>query len=120
MSRHGPHAQSFAIPDGALDRVLQEMITPIASIPETERIGYFRGWERLSREPQSTVGGYNRQKMCGAAMRIANIVWADWPPQTSAPRAAARGMQQQATGGTTAVAGDPSVLGGSAVGGGWG
>jgi hypothetical protein len=80
MSRDGPHAQSFAIPDGALDRVLQELITPIASIPEAERIGYFRGWERLSREPYSRVG-YNRQKMCGVALRIANLIWRDWPPQ---------------------------------------
>lgn len=76
------HAQSWAVADAALDRVLSEMVTPIASIPPAERQGFYRGWERIARTPYSTVGGiYNRQKLAARAMSIADHVWPLYPPQ---------------------------------------
>ena len=88
MSRTKSKAMSFAIPDRELERVLREMVSPIASVAEDERLGYFRGWERIARQPHRE-GFYDIPKLAGKAMGIASIAWREYPPQ-DAPEPAGR------------------------------
>jgi hypothetical protein len=105
-------AQSFAIPDGALDRVLQELASPIASIPEAERIGFYRGLERIARQPHGQTVGYryDRAKLAGAALKIANAIWPDWPPQQPATANAAPRHGRQAGSSSAVAVGDPRTV----------
>ena len=79
---------TWAVPDVELERVLRDMVNPIASITPGEQLPYFRGWERLARQPYRD-GFYNYQKLAGKAMGIASTVWSEYPPQSATP---VRGM----------------------------
>ena len=61
---------------------IAEMIHPVLTIPESERVEWFRGMERLSRA--NVTGGllapYPVGRLAGVWIRIAQTTWPTWPP----------------------------------------
>lgn len=80
LSRSVRRAQSYAVPDAELHRLVQQLISVMMSVPESERIGWYRGLERFARHERRT-GRYNIAKVAGLALRLADATWDSWPPQ---------------------------------------
>jgi hypothetical protein len=74
-------APGYAVPDSEIERLLSEIATPLASVPEGARLPYWRALERWARTSHGERERYNPRKLSAAAMKIAAVVWAEWPPQ---------------------------------------
>lgn len=73
---------SYVIADEDLYRPLREIVSVMMSIPEQDRLAYFRGWDRIRRQPHSFRGAfYSIPKVAGKARGLGEILWPDWPPQ---------------------------------------
>jgi hypothetical protein len=64
---------------------IAEMIHPILSIPEADRVEWFRAMEILTRANVTSglLSSYRVGKLAGAWIRCAQEVWPSWPPQES-------------------------------------
>jgi hypothetical protein len=71
----------WAIPDSEVLRMLSEIATPLANIPEGDQAAWWRTLERWSRTAHPGRERYNPRKLSSAAMKIAAVVWREWPPQ---------------------------------------
>ena len=77
-----PHPMREAIGRDQLVRSLNEMTTPIASIPEAEMASWFESMSALSRQRHDDAR-LNVNKLAGAWLRVAAVAWPHWPPQES-------------------------------------
>src|SRR5277367_3148908 len=73
-----PNPMSIAIPSEQIAAKLFELITVVASIPESERAAWYRSIETYSRLPHPGHV-YNMPKVAGIFKRLADIAWPEWP-----------------------------------------
>ena len=70
-----------AVEEAALANSLSELVTVVASVPESERVSWYRSMESFSRT-QHPDGLYPLGKLAGAWLRVAGLVWPEWPTQS--------------------------------------
>lgn len=61
------------------------MLTPIVSIPPSERVGWYRSMQRFACEEHSDKLYADLHLIAGCWMRLANKSWPNWPPQEPEP-----------------------------------
>lgn len=78
-----PNPMKTAIPPDVVAQKLFELVTVVASIPEGERAAwYYSVFDFSRREPEEQSWGfYDTRKIAGSFLRLAHVVWAQWPPQ---------------------------------------
>ena len=81
MSKRGPDASYFAVPDADIMTLVAETITPIVSIPEAERLNYYRSLQRCARADMNVHSLYYMRKLVGICLQLAQATWPVWPPQ---------------------------------------
>lgn len=82
MSKRTPDAMVEAVGTEALGWALAEMVNSVLSVPEAERVGWYRAMEAYaSRQRRHQEGVLANAALATEWCRIARIVWPEWPPQ---------------------------------------
>ena len=87
-ARKREYSVAFSVSDEKILRIVQDVVSAVMSVPESERAGVYRSLERVVRQKSDTFDGYHydMRLVSSKVLRLMEICWREWPPQEESGR----------------------------------